>query len=47
MTKYQDKALASVLIVSALVVSLNIIAVITGAADDFYATVQNWISSTL
>ncbi|MDH5387321.1 MAG: hypothetical protein OEY06_02595 [Gammaproteobacteria bacterium] len=47
MTKYQDKAMASALIVSALVVSLNIIAVTTGAADGFYASVQNWISSTL
>ncbi|MCK4706524.1 MAG: hypothetical protein KAT90_13680 [Gammaproteobacteria bacterium] len=47
MTKYQDKAMASALIVSTLIVTLNIIAVTTGAADGFYAAVQNWISSTL
>lgn len=47
MTKFEDKAMISALIISTLVVSLNIIAVTTGAADGFYAELQNWITEIL
>ena len=47
MTKYHDKAMTSALIISALIVTLNVIAVTTGTADSFYAEVQNWITGTL
>ena len=47
MTKFQDKFMVSALIISTMVVSLNAIAVTTGAADSFYAEVQSWITSVL
>ena len=47
MTKHQDKFMISALIISTLVVTLNVVAVTSGAADGFYADVHNWITSTL
>ena len=47
MTKYQDKFMVAALVISTMVVTLNAIAVTTGAADGFYAEVQNWITGIL
>ncbi|MDH3342578.1 MAG: hypothetical protein OEM07_02525 [Gammaproteobacteria bacterium] len=47
MINFQDKFMVSALIISALVVTLNALAVTMGAADGFYGEIQTWISSSL
>ncbi len=47
MTGYQDKIMSSALITSAVVVTLNVIAITSGAADGFYAEIHNWVTASL
>lgn len=47
MTKNQDKIMISALVISTLIVTLNVIAVTTGAADAFYADIQRWLTGSL
>ncbi|MFC1588642.1 hypothetical protein ACFL3P_00050 [Pseudomonadota bacterium] len=49
MTTYrkQQKTMITILLASAAVVTLNIIAVTTGVAESHYAELHSWISANL
>ena len=47
MTNYRISAMTTVLIASTVLVTLNAIAVATGAADSFYTEIHNWITANL
>ncbi|MCW8922492.1 MAG: hypothetical protein OQK69_02515 [Gammaproteobacteria bacterium] len=47
MTSFQDKIMSSALIASAVVVTLNVVAVTSGVADGFYTEIHNWITASM